>query len=125
LGGKTLGVTIAAKKAENAMRLDHGAPTGVFDRAHCLGCSGRLAVHYHGCSGGLHADHAHVVGQDIMQFLGGASKGELERVVAALRAGMDPVLAAGESRNIQAEMVGARFVNDDWGRSRERPPIRA
>jgi hypothetical protein len=52
-------------------------------------------------------------------------QGELERVVAALRAGMDPVLAAGESRKIQAEIVGARSVIDDWGRSRERPGLLA
>jgi hypothetical protein len=33
---------------------------------------------------------------------------------------MDPVLATAESRKIQAEIVAARSVIDDWGRSRER-----
>ena len=46
---------------------------------------------------------------------------ELERVLAALRAGMDPVLAAGETRKIQADIEAARFVIDEWGSSRERP----
>jgi len=48
---------------------------------------------------------------------------ELERVLAALRAGMDPVLATGETRKIQAEIVAARSVIDDWDRSCEGPAV--
>ncbi len=52
------------------MKLDDGPPTGVFDRAQCLGCPSRLAIHHPSCSGRLHADHAHVVSHDIVQFAG-------------------------------------------------------
>lgn len=50
---------------------------------------------------------------------------ELERVLAALRAGMDPALAAGETRKIQADILAARSVIDDWGRSCEHPALLA
>ena len=46
---------------------------------------------------------------------------ELERVLAALRAGMDPALAAGQTRKIQADIVATRSVIDEWEKSRERP----
>jgi DNA invertase Pin-like site-specific DNA recombinase len=46
---------------------------------------------------------------------------ELERVLAALRAGMDPALAASQTRKIQANIVGARSAIERWERSHERP----
>ena len=47
---------------------------------------------------------------------------ELERVLAAIRAGMDPVLAAGQTRKIQADLMAARSVIERWGHSHEPPP---
>jgi hypothetical protein len=47
---------------------------------------------------------------------------ELDRVLAAVRAGMDPVLAAGQTRKMQAETVAARSVVERWERSQDRPP---
>ena len=50
---------------------------------------------------------------------------ELERVLAALRAGMDPALAAGQTRKIQADIAAARCTVEAWERSCERPsPLR-
>ena len=46
---------------------------------------------------------------------------ELERVLAALRAGMDPALAASETRRIQAEMAGARSVVERRAQGCARP----
>ncbi|MHB8450702.1 MAG: hypothetical protein ACYDAQ_09700, partial [Mycobacteriales bacterium] len=45
---------------------------------------------------------------------------ELDRMLAAVRAGMDPALAAGETRRIQAEAANARSIIDRWERSHER-----
>lgn len=45
---------------------------------------------------------------------------ELERMLAAIRAGMDPVLAASQTRKIQAEIAQARSVIEQWGRSHRR-----
>lgn len=42
---------------------------------------------------------------------------ELERMLAAIRAGMDPALAAGQTRNIQADIATARSVIEQWERS--------
>ena len=45
---------------------------------------------------------------------------ELNRVIAAIRAGMDPVLAAGQTREIQAGIATAKSVVERWERSHER-----
>ena len=45
---------------------------------------------------------------------------ELERVLAAIRAGMDPNLAVGQTRKIQADILSARSVIERWGRSHQR-----
>ena len=41
---------------------------------------------------------------------------ELDRVLAALRAGMDPDLAAATTRQIQRELASAQALVDDWER---------
>ena len=46
---------------------------------------------------------------------------ELERVLAALRAGMDPALAASQTRKIQADIATARSTVERWQCSLERP----
>jgi hypothetical protein len=45
---------------------------------------------------------------------------ELDRVLAAIRAGMDPVLAAGDTRKIQAEMSVVAATIAGWESSQER-----
>lgn len=45
---------------------------------------------------------------------------ELNRVIAAIRAGMDPVLAAGQTREIQTGIATATSVVERWERSHER-----
>src|ERR1035441_5120381 len=45
---------------------------------------------------------------------------ELNRVIAAIRAGMDPALAAGQTREIQASIATAKSVIERWERSHER-----
>lgn len=45
---------------------------------------------------------------------------ELNRVIAAIRAGMDPALAAGQTREIQAGIATAKSVIERWERSHER-----
>lgn len=42
---------------------------------------------------------------------------ELDRVLAAIRAGMDPALAAGQTRQIQAELFAAKSVVQRWNQS--------
>jgi hypothetical protein len=42
---------------------------------------------------------------------------ELDRMLAAIRAGMDPALAAGETRKIQAEIADARSTIREWEHS--------
>lgn len=42
---------------------------------------------------------------------------ELDRVLAAIRAGMDPDLAAGATKQIQRELAGAQTIVDEWDRS--------
>ena len=54
------------------MKLGDGPPAGVFDRALCFGRPGRLSFHYPSGTGGLHPDHAHVVGHDVVQLAGDA-----------------------------------------------------
>ena len=44
---------------------------------------------------------------------------ELDRMLAAIRAGMDPRLAAGETRKIQAELAVATETIRDWELSDE------
>jgi hypothetical protein len=46
---------------------------------------------------------------------------ELDRVLAAIRAGMDPALAANQTRKIQADILAARSAIERWGRSHKRP----
>lgn len=46
---------------------------------------------------------------------------ELDRILAAIRAGMDPALAATETRKIQSDLAGAASVIELWERSNERP----
>lgn len=46
---------------------------------------------------------------------------ELDRMLAAIRAGMDPALAAAEARKIQAELVGATSVIEQWEQPGDRP----
>lgn len=46
---------------------------------------------------------------------------ELDRMLAAVRAGMDPTLAAGQTRKIQTDIMAARSIIERWGRSHERP----
>lgn len=46
---------------------------------------------------------------------------ELDRLVAAIRAGMDPTLAAPETRRIQAEITNAALAVSEWERSNRRP----
>ena len=46
---------------------------------------------------------------------------ELDRMLAAIRAGMDPELAATETRKIQADIASAQAIVDRWERSAERP----
>ena len=45
---------------------------------------------------------------------------ELDRMLAAIRAGMDPVLAANQTRKIQADIVAADSIIDRWERSQHR-----
>jgi len=45
---------------------------------------------------------------------------ELERLLAAIRAGMDPILAAGATRKIQAELRSAECLVEEWERSQGR-----
>ena len=45
---------------------------------------------------------------------------ELDRMLAAIRAGMDPDLAAGETRKIQADIAAADALIDRWEDSTER-----
>ena len=52
------------------MELDDGPPTGGFDRAQCFGCSSRVAIHHPSGTSGLHPDHAHVVGHDVVELAG-------------------------------------------------------
>lgn len=42
---------------------------------------------------------------------------ELDRMLAAIRAGMDPALAAGQTRKIQAEIANARSTIREWEHS--------
>ena len=42
---------------------------------------------------------------------------ELDRVLAAIRAGMDPDLAAGATKQIQRELAGAQATVDEWDRN--------
>ncbi len=42
---------------------------------------------------------------------------ELDRMLAAVRAGMDPVLAAGQTRKIQSDIAAAQSVIEQWERS--------
>ena len=44
---------------------------------------------------------------------------ELDRVLAAIRAGMDPDLAAGATKQIQRELAGAQAIVDEWDRSHQ------
>ena len=46
---------------------------------------------------------------------------ELDRMLAAVRAGMDPALAAGQTRKIQAEIAAARSTISQWDGSTRRP----
>lgn len=46
---------------------------------------------------------------------------ELDRMLAAIRTGMDPDLATAETRRIQAEIAGADAVVERWERSTDRP----
>lgn len=46
---------------------------------------------------------------------------ELDRVIAAIRAGMDPMLAAGQTRQIQAAINTTTARIDQWERTRGRP----
>ncbi|MGD0982190.1 MAG: recombinase family protein [Acidimicrobiales bacterium] len=45
---------------------------------------------------------------------------ELDRLLAAIRAGMDPMLAAGVTRKVQAELRSAECVVEEWERSQGR-----
>lgn len=45
---------------------------------------------------------------------------ELDRILAAIRAGMDPAIAARETRKIQGDIAAARAVLERWERSNER-----
>jgi hypothetical protein len=45
---------------------------------------------------------------------------ELDRLLAAIRAGMDPVLAAGATRQVQAEMHKAESIVAEWEGSQAR-----
>ena len=45
---------------------------------------------------------------------------ELERLLAAIRAGMNPVLAAGATRKVQAELRSAECLVEEWERSQGR-----
>ncbi len=45
---------------------------------------------------------------------------ELDRILAAIRAGMDPELAAGETRKIQADIATAGAVVDRWEKTADR-----
>ena len=49
------------------------------------------------------------------------SRVELDRMLAAIRAGMDPQLAATETRKIQADIATAEAVVERWERSANRP----
>lgn len=42
---------------------------------------------------------------------------ELDRVLAAIRAGMDPDLAAGATKQIQRELAGAQAIVGEWDRN--------
>lgn len=66
------------------MKLDDGPPTGVFDRAQCLGCPSRLAIHHPSRSCCLHADHAHMVGHDVVQLSGNADSLRKYRLAGVL-----------------------------------------
>ena len=46
---------------------------------------------------------------------------ELDRMLAAIRAGMDPVLATGETRKIQAELTARTATVERWERSHAQP----
>lgn len=46
---------------------------------------------------------------------------ELDRLLAAIRAGMDPALAAGETRKIQAELAQLATIIDSTGRAPDAP----
>src|SRR2546430_10976024 len=46
---------------------------------------------------------------------------ELDRMLAAIRAGMDPALAASETRKIQADLTTTGAAIEQWERSHERP----
>ena len=46
---------------------------------------------------------------------------ELDRVLAAIRAGMDPALATIETRKIQADIATADAIIERWERSTDRP----
>jgi hypothetical protein len=45
---------------------------------------------------------------------------ELDRMLAAVRAGMDPMLAAGETRKIQAELAQAHALIAEWASSQDK-----
>lgn len=45
---------------------------------------------------------------------------ELDRMLAAIRAGLDPDLAAGETRKIQSDLVGTEATITDWENSNRR-----
>lgn len=47
---------------------------------------------------------------------------ELDRVLAAIRAGMDPELAASTTRKIQAELGDARYGVEQWERTQHHEP---
>src|SRR5207245_6016080 len=45
---------------------------------------------------------------------------ELDRILAAIRAGMDPELAAGETRKIQGDIASGGAIIDRWERAADR-----
>ena len=72
LGGEVVGLAGAAQEPEQTVQLDDRLAAGRFDRAERRRRLVRLAFHHPPGRAGLHAHHADVVGDDVVQLAGDA-----------------------------------------------------